>query len=103
MTVMPCCCVSEMTEPCDPTADPVALATGLFRAHVARRAGTGRTRAEILLSQRQAEVSDDRIALHVEEDVGRLDIPMHQTMLVRMVQRLRSPGGQLHGLPEGQG
>ena len=43
---------------------------------------------DILLPQGQPEVGHERLAALVEQDVAGLDVPMHQPLLVGVVQRL---------------
>ena len=64
------------------------FATGLFGTHVGGRPGVARPLAHILLAQGQPEIGHERLAALVEQDVARLDVPMHQTLLVGVVQRL---------------
>ena len=68
--------------------DPMPFATGLFRTHVGGRPGVARPLAHVLLSQGQPEIGHERLAALVEQNVARLDVPMHQPLLVGVVQRL---------------
>ena len=43
-----------------------------------------------LVLQRQAEIDEVGLALGVDEDVARLDVPVDQAMLVGVVERLAS-------------
>jgi hypothetical protein len=67
------------------------LAGGLLRGHVPRGAqvlaagGDGR----VVQRLREPEVGEDRTFLLVDEDVGRLEVPVDDTAAVGVVQRLR--------------
>ena len=67
---------------------PVALAAGLLRTHVRRRAGEADAFAEILFLQRQPEIGEVRLAGGVDQDVGGLDVPVDQPARVGVVQGL---------------
>ena len=68
----------------------------LFGTHVVGCPREARaTTAEVLVPQRQAEIDEVRLAFGVDEDVARLDVPVHQPMLVGVVQRLGQRGHQL--------
>ncbi len=67
----------------------VCFAAGLFGTHVRGRPGKAATEAEILVGQRQAEIGDEGLALGVQQDVGGLDVAMHESLRVRVMQRLR--------------
>ena len=71
------------------TIDPVSLAPDLLGAHVGRRAGQAFAPAEILFLQRQAEVGQIGLAGPVDQEVGRLDVPVDQPVLVGVVQAPR--------------
>ena len=62
--------------------DSVPLATGLLRTHVSGRPGVMWPLADILLPQRQPEIGYKRLATPVEQAIARLDVPMHQSLLV---------------------
>ena len=68
--------------------DPMPFATGLFGTHVGGRPGVAWPLAHVLLPQGQPEIGHERLAAPVEQDVARLDVPMHQPLLVGVVQRL---------------
>ena len=82
--------------------DPVPLAPGLLGAHVGRRPGEPGSLAEVLVPQRQPEVGHVRLAVEVDQDVGRLDVPVDQVPRMGMVQRLGDRRHQLGRLPEGR-
>ena len=68
--------------------DPMPFATGLLGTHVGGRPGVAWPLADVLLPQGQPEIGHERLAAPVEQDVARLDVPMHQPLLVGVVQRL---------------
>ena len=84
----------------------LALAHRLFRGHVVRgperHAGLGHPGAAVgpAHGQRDAEVGDNRAAV-VQHDVFGLDVPVHDTVAMRVVEGLRHLGGDadrvLHG------
>ena len=74
--------------------DAVAFAARLLGTHVERRAREGRPLAEVLFAQGQPEIGHHRVALDVEQDVGRLDVPVNQVALVRVVQGFGHAGNQ---------
>jgi hypothetical protein len=67
--------------------DPVPLAPGLLRAHVRGSAGNPGLLAVVLIPQRQPEVGHARLALEIDQDVGRLDVAVDQAPGMGMVQR----------------
>ena len=75
--------------------DPVPLAPGLLGAHVGRGADELALLAAIVVPQRQPEVSHPRLALEIDEDVGRLDVAVDQAPGVGMVQCLGDHRDQL--------
>ena len=82
--------------------DPVPFAPGLLGTHVGGRPGEPRTLAEVLVLQGQPEVGHERLARGVDQDVGRLDVPMDQPSGVGVVQGLGDRRHQFRRLPEGQ-
>ena len=68
--------------------DPMPFAAGLLRTHVGGRPGIAWPLAHILLPQGQPEIGHERLAALVEQNVARLDVPMHQPLLVGVVQCL---------------
>ena len=72
----------------------MSLAPDLFRAHVGRRAANPFVPAEILFLQRQAEVGQVGLAGPVDQQVGRLDVPVDQPVPVGVVQRVGDRGDQ---------
>src|SRR5262245_42924380 len=72
------------------------FATRLFWTHVRRGAGKPGSRAEVLFHECQPKVSDKGLAGSVDEDVCRLDVAMHQTFAVRVVQRLGHGRSESH-------
>ena len=77
--------------------DPMPFATGLLRTHVGGRPGVAWPLAHVLLSQGQPEIRHERLAALVEQDVAGLDVPMHQPLLVGVVQRLGHRRHQFDG------
>jgi len=78
------------------------FATGLLGTHVGGRPGVAWPLAHVLFPQRQPEVPDERLAALVEQDVAGLDVPMHQPLLVGVVQRLGHCRHQFDGFGEWQ-
>jgi hypothetical protein len=76
------------TEDVAAAIDAMPFATGLLRTHVGGRPGVARPLAHVLFAQGQPEIRHEGLAAPVEQDVARLDVPMHQTLLVGVVQRL---------------
>jgi hypothetical protein len=60
----------------------VPFAACLFRAHVVGRTHDACLFAEILIPQRQTKVRQMRATGCIDQDVGRLDVAMHQTAIV---------------------
>ncbi len=50
----------------------------------------------------EAEVGDLDAAVSKQHQVGRLDVPMHHVVVVRVIERLAGLGDQLHDLADGQ-
>lgn len=50
---------------------------------------------------RKTEVGNKRLALRVEDDIARLDVAMHDSLLMGMVQRFRHDRKQLNRLGDG--
>ena len=82
--------------------DPVSFAPCLFRTHVGGRPGVTWSLAHILFAQRQAEIPDKRLATLVEQDIAGLDVPMHEPLLVGVMQRLRHRRHQFDGFVQRQ-
>ena len=82
--------------------DPMPFATSLFGTHVGRRPGVAWPLAHVLLPQGQPEIRHERLAALVEQDVARLDVPMHQPLLVGVVQRLGHRRHQFDGFVQRQ-
>ena len=76
------------------------LAPRLLGTHVGGRAGESGALAEVLLRRGQAEVGDARLALEVEQDVGRLDVAVDQAALWAWCSASATSGDQLRRLPE---
>jgi hypothetical protein len=70
------------------TDDSMPFATGLFRTHVGWRSCVSWPLVYVLLTQSQSEVGHERLAGLVQQDVAGLDVPMDQSLLVGVVQRL---------------
>ena len=68
--------------------DSMPFATSLLWTHVGWSSDVAWPLADILFPQSQAKIGHERLAALVEEKVARLDVPMHQPLLVGMVQRL---------------
>src|SRR5437867_6542649 len=78
------------------------LAASLLGTHVSRRSGEAWSFADILFPKGQPEIRHEWLTAPVEQDVARLDVPMYQPLLVRMVQGFRHDRRQLHGLVQRQ-
>ncbi len=68
--------------------DPVTFAPGLLGAHVGGGSREPRPFADVFFSQCQSEVHHMRLAVIVDEDIGRLYVSVDQSSLVGIVQRL---------------
>ena len=66
--------------------DQVPLASCLLWTHVGRSSSRLPALAEILVSQRETEVGDTRLARSVDQDVGGLDVPVDQPLGVGVMQ-----------------
>ena len=67
-------------------------ARGLFRRHISRRAehGSADGQTRVILHQfGQSEIGDVRLALIVEEDIGRLQVAVQNAALMRVVNCAR--------------
>ena len=64
------------------------LAEKYFGCHVARRP-TGITRVKRLPDSRIAEVNESQVAIFIEDQVLRANIPMHDTVRVHEFKRLQ--------------
>jgi hypothetical protein len=86
-------------------AEPAALAAGLLGRHVAGCAddGPGGGQAGVLVGALgQAEVGDARLALGVDQDVGRLEVAVQHAAAVREVDRLGDDADVAHRLQRRQ-
>ena len=74
----------------------------LLGAHVAERAQqvAGDRQAGVVLEPGQAEIGDPEVALDVQQEVGRLDVAVHDAELVRVVERLGRLDAQRGGRSE---
>ena len=84
----------------------LALAGGLLGAHVVRRADRGARLRQPLPDLRadrvrDPEVGDERLAPR-EQDVLRLDVAVHDAVLVRVRERVRDLPGEPQGLVDGE-
>src|SRR5687767_2867937 len=80
------------------TLDGIAAACGVSRSHLALghpAAGRGAHR------QRNAEVRDKRATV-AQENVFGLDVPVNDTLVVRVLQHVRYLGGNLHRLVDAE-
>ena len=69
--------------------DPMPFATGLLGTHVGGRPGVASAPCRRPASRKASPKSaTNGLPLVVEQDVARLDVPMHQSLLVGVVQRL---------------
>jgi hypothetical protein len=68
------------------------IALDLLRAHVGRRAHAhdeGRVRCALLADvERQAEIGDLHVIVLIHQDVGGLDVPMHDALTVGVIQAI---------------
>jgi hypothetical protein len=78
-----------------PPVDAVRLAAYLFGAHVGRRASDPRPLAVVFIRERQTKVGDTRPVRLIDQDVGRLDVAVHQTAHMGVVERLGHGRDQL--------
>ena len=82
--------------------DPVTLTPGLFGAHVGGCSSYPATLAEVLVLERKPEVGDTGFARCVDQDVGRLDVPVDQPSGVGVMQCVGNRGDQFRRIPEGR-
>ncbi len=78
----------SQTENVRSAVDAMTFAAGLLRTHVSGSPGVPCSLADILLPQCQPEIRDERLAALVEQEIPGLDVPMHQALLVSVVQCL---------------
>ncbi len=81
-----------------PAIDQMPFAAGLLGAHVDRRARPFPALAEIFFPQGKAEVGEVRPELAIDEDIGRLHVPMHDAVQMGMMQGFGHRRHKLHGL-----
>ena len=93
----------------DPQAENVAspinamaFPPSLLRAHIRRSAASACPLAHILLSQGQPEIGNERLAAAIQQDIGRLDVPMDKPSLMGIVQGFGNGHYQFHGLGKPQ-
>ncbi len=60
------------------TVDTMSFPAGLLGAHVVRGSRQAFASTKVFFPQRNAEVRQECSALRVDQNVGRLDIAMHQ-------------------------
>lgn len=88
-----------------PPIDSMALAPRLLGTHVGGRPGVAWSLADILFPQGKPEIGHEGLAAGVEKNVAGLDVPMENSLLVGIVQRLGHRRHQLgricHGRPVG--
>ena len=80
------------------------LTDRLFRAHVVwradRHAGARHPAADRRPGKRDAEVCHERLAV-TEQDVGRLDVAVHNAVAVRVIERPGYLAGNPYGVRDG--
>ena len=76
----------------------MAFRACLFGAHVLHGADERRTGIEVLAAEGESEIDDKGVAGGVEQEVGGLDVAMHEPMAVGRVERLGSLGRDVHNL-----
>ena len=71
-------------------SDQHPLRQRLLGAHVAERAQqiAGHGQPGVILQPRQPEIRDPEVALHVQQEIGRLDVAVHDAELVCVIQSL---------------
>ena len=85
----------------------VALPAGLFGAHVCRGAhdhpGLGKPVHRVLLDGAgDSEIGHQRVVLPGQQDVPRLDVPVHDAVAVSAVERVGDLAGEAHRLVDRQ-
>ncbi len=82
--------------------DQAALSPRLLWAHIAQGAHqfTSGAQAGMTLQQRNAEIGNPQVAAPVHQQVGRLDVAVDHTLLMRMVQGLGRIDAQLGHVAE---
>ena len=60
--------------------DTMSFAMSLFGTHVGCRTGAARPLTNILRSESQPKISNEWLSIPVEQDVARLDVPMHHQL-----------------------
>jgi ADP-ribosylglycohydrolase len=91
------------TAGCNPAhrSSPLSMLASIADQELAACPSVSWPLAHILLPQRKSEVGHERPAALVEEDVAGLDVPMHQTLFVGVVQGFGDGRQQFDGFVDG--
>ncbi len=82
--------------------DQMALMPSLLGTHVGRRACRRSLFSEVLIPHGQAEVRHIGLAMAIDQDVGRLDVAMDQSAIVRLLKCIGHACQQFRRLRERQ-
>src|SRR5713226_3279857 len=78
----------------------MAFATSLLGRHVSRRSRKLQALAKILFLRGQAKINNIGLSRCIDQDVGRLNVPMNEPLAMSVVQRFRDGGYQACRLSE---